>query len=347
MSRHTRIVRLAASALMTTALCVASAACRRHETRRPGAPPAAPIAVRTARVGGGMGSWIEVPGAVEAARAADIASRVSALVESVRVEEGAYVRNGDILITLDGRDLHARLTAAEAALTAATAQRDRARALFAKDAATRQELEASEAAHSAARAERDAAVAQIQYVEIRAPFDGWIVGKEARPGDLAAPGRTLLSIQGTGRLRVAATVTRAQAERLSLGMAIDAVFEGEAATACRISALAPAGNPSSLRFLVKADLPESSGARVGSFARLRLPRGNEKPMPLVPKTALLEKGALTALYVVEDGRARLRYVSPGETSGDQIFVRAGLSEGEEIVLDPGALTDGAPVEHRP
>ncbi len=319
-------------------------ACARTEPEAPAVPP---VAVRTAVVGGGSAAWIEVPGAVEAARAADVASRVSAVVESVLVEEGAFVRQGDLLARLDGRDFAARLASAEAALRAATAQRDRIRALFARESATEQEKDAAEAAFAAALAERDAAGAQIGYVDIRAPFDGWIAGKGVRAGDLAGPGRPLLSIQGTGLLRVAATVTRSQADRLKPGRAIEAVLEGGAVVTSRLSILAPAGDPSSLRFLVKSDLPKGSGARVGSFARLRLPRGDEEPVPFVPRAAIVERGALTGAFVVEEGRARLRWISLGEEAGDHVLVRSGLSAGEEVVLDPGPLADGAPVERRP
>ncbi len=344
--RHICSTSRTAFALAAPALLALTVACGGREPRAGAAPPPAPIAVRTARTTGGGASWIEVPGTVEAARTADIASRVAAVIESVRVEEGAPVHAGDLLLSLDGRDLRARVRAAEAALQAATAQHERVRALFARDASTRQELEAAEAGRAVAQADRDAAAAQVGYVEIRAPFDGVITGKWARAGDLAAPGRPLLSMQGAGLLRVTASVTRAQAERLAKGQSLEAVLEGGEAVAARVSALAPAGDPASLRFLVKADLPEGAAARAGSFARLRLPRGDETPVPLVPKRALLEKGALTAVFVIEDGRARLRFISPGEPAGDLVMVRAGLEEGEEVVLDPGPLEDGTPVEAR-
>jgi membrane fusion protein (multidrug efflux system) len=320
--------------------------CGRAERPREKAP-APPVTVRTARVGGGSGSWVDVPGSVEAARAADIASRVSAVVDSVAVEEGAFVRAGDLLVRLDGRDLMARLAAAEAGLQAATAQRDRMRELFVKDAATQQEKDGAEAGFASALAERDATKAQIEYVEFRAPFDGFIVNKRTRAGDLAIPGQPLLTVQGAGLLRVTATVTRSQADRLKPGQPIDAVLEGGTVVPSRLSVLAPAGDPSSLRFLVKADLPKGSGARVGSFARLRLPRGDEESAPMVPRAAIVERGALSGVYVVEDGRARLRWISLGEPAGDLVLVRAGLSAGDEIVLEPGPLDDGAVVERRP
>jgi RND family efflux transporter MFP subunit len=318
-------------------------ACGRRE-RPAAAAPAEPVVVRTARAGGAGDGWIEVPGAIEAALAATLASRHSAAVEEVRVEEGSAVRAGDLLIVLDAADLRARIAAAEAALAAATAHRDRIAGLFARGAATRQELDGAEVAHAAALAERDAARGQLAYAELRAPFDGRVTDKRVRRGDLAVPGQPLLAVQGIARLRVAASVTERQADRMKTGDPVTVILEDGSRTQARISVVGPAGDPASRRFLVKADLAERSGARAGSFARLRLPHaGDAAPAALVPRAALVERGALTGVYVVEDGRARLRWISPGEPAGDALVVRAGLDPGEEVILDPGPLRDGTPV----
>jgi RND family efflux transporter MFP subunit len=337
---------LPAALLPAIAVLLLAAACgRTAPAPEPG--PVAPVRVRTVPSGGAGPEWVEVPGTVEAVRSAGLASRFSAIVEEVRAEEGGFARAGDLLVRLDGRDLRARLEAAEAGLRAARAHRDRLRGLHEKGAATRQEMEAAEAADAAALAERDAARAQVEYVDLKAPFDGFITEKRVRAGDLTLPGQTLLSLQGTGRLRIAATVSKAQAGRLRRGQAVEAVLEDGATATARLSVVSPAGDPASRRFLVKADLPSGSGARAGSFARLRLPRDQAEPLVLVPKSALVERGALTGLFVVEEGRARLRWISPGEEAGDAIEVRAGLAAGETVIVAPAGLKDGTPVETAP
>jgi RND family efflux transporter MFP subunit len=336
----------AAAATAAIAIGLALACSRGHETP-PAAPEPAPVAVRTARVGGAGDGFVEIPGTLEALRAATLASRFSAVVEEIPAEEGVAVRAGDLLVRLDGRDVRARLQSAEAGLAAARAQRDRIRTLHSKGAATRQELDAAEAQDAAAEADRDAARAQIEYVDLRAPFDGWITQKNVRSGDLAVPGQPLLTMQGTGRLRVAASVTKEQADRLAVGRSVEAVLEDGTVLAARLAVVSPAGDPASRRFLVKADLPGDARARAGSFGRLRLPRGGEAAVPIVPKAALFERGALTGVFVVEEGRARLRWISVGEDAGDAAIVRAGLAAGEEVILDPPPLADGAPVTAAP
>jgi hypothetical protein len=78
-----------------------------------------------------------------------------------------------------------------------------------------------------------------------------------------------------------------------------------------------------------------------------IPTAAREPLASVPKEALIERGGLTGLFVVEESLARLRWISPGEPRGGAVIVRAGLAPGEEVILDPGGLTDGAPVQASP
>jgi RND family efflux transporter MFP subunit len=303
--------------------------------------------VRTARVGGAQAGVAQVPGTVEAVDSAAIASRVTATVTAVSAEIGQVVHKGDLLARLDARDLDARVAGAEAALRAADAQRTRLRDLLSRDAATRQEVEAAEAAQAAARAERDAARAQIDYALLRAPFDGVVVDRRVRAGDLAVPGQTLFVVQGRGRLRVSASVSRSQADALQIGQEIPVVREDGSAILARLAIVSPASDPSSRRVPVKADLPPDAGVRAGAFVRLRLPAGDGEAPALVPQGALVQRGALTGVFVVEDGRALLRWISPGEAAGDTVEARAGLQAGEVVVLEPAGLVDGTPVTTSP
>jgi membrane fusion protein, multidrug efflux system len=319
------------------------AACgARREAASPARAPS-PVAVRTARIGGAQAGVAQVPGTVEAVESAAIASRVAATVTSVTAEIGQSVRQGALLARLDARDLAARVAGAEAGLHAADAQLARLRDLLGRDAATRQEVEAAEAAAAAARAERDAAQAQIAYAELRAPFDGVVVDRRVRAGDLATPGETLFIVQGQGRLRVSASVSRSQADALKEGQEIPVVREDGSTIAARLSIVSPASDPGSRRVLVKADLPRDAGLRAGAFVRLRLPAGDEAAPALVPRAAIVERGALTGVFVVEEGRARLRWISPGASAGDAVEARAGVAPGEVVVIDPAGLVDGAPV----
>jgi membrane fusion protein (multidrug efflux system) len=68
---------------------------------------------------------------------------------------------------------------------------------------------------------------------------------------------------------------------------------------------------------------------------------------LVPRSALVERGDLTGVFVIRGGRAELRLLALGEPAGAQVAVRAGLGAGEVIVDAPGALRDGQAIEVAP
>jgi RND family efflux transporter MFP subunit len=308
----------------------------------------APLPVRTARVVAADAAWTDAPGAIEAKNIATVASRLSAVIERVLVEQGDTVRRGDILVKLDGRDISAQVNATEATARAARAQRERIGSLFDKEAATKQELEQAERQDQAAAAAVSAAKSQLDYVVLRAPFDGRVADKMVGQGDLAAPGQRLLTIQGTGALRAAASVPGLVAGTLTLGQKVQVVLDDGSVVSSTISVLSPAADPISRRFVVKADLAADSSARAGSFARLRLPTVmSGEPLAMVPKGSLVQRGALIGLFVVEEGRARLRWVSAGQPDGDLVPVRAGLAVGEEFILDPAGLTDGSAVAPTP
>ena len=338
--------RLLLSMLFPVLLSLISCGRSERTAGQASASPVGPaVTVRTYRVGSMGHESIEVPGTVESARTAELASRFPAVIEQLGVQEGDFVHRGDLLVRLDGRDFTARIDAAEAAFRAARARRDRIRALFAKEAATRQELEVAEAEDSSIAAGLGAAKAQLDYLNIKAPFDGWIAQKKANAGDFVSPGQLLLVLQGSGLQRVTASVSESQSQGLSPGQILDAVMDDGSVIPARVVVLGPAGDPASRRFLVKAELPEQARARSGSFARLKLPSGEgEAPLVAVRRTSLIERGALTGLFVVEQGRARLRWISAGEPSGDLITVRAGLAPGEEVVVEPGSLADGDAVD---
>jgi hypothetical protein len=91
------------------------------------------------------------------------------------------------------------------------------------------------------------------------------------------------------------------------------------------------------------------------FARLRLApapaaKGAAKGAPAeqvrlaVPESALVRRGGLAGVFVVSEGRARLRWIAVGEPEGGTVEVRAGLRDGERVVTDPSGLVDGAAVQ---
>ena len=113
-----------------------------------------------------------------------------------------------------------------------------------------------------------------------------------------------------------------------------------------VRAVAPAGDATTHRFQVRADLPPAAGLRSGLFARLILASPSATPRITIPAGAVFERGGLSGVFVVAGGSARLRWIAAGTTTDGRTEVRAGLEPGERVVLEPAGLADGTPVTER-
>ena len=153
--------------------------------------------------------------------------------------------------------------------------------------------------------------------------------------------------RGPGGLEVRATVEPAVAVALRPGAKLRAVVDGQSdPITATVTAVAPAGDATTNRFEVKASLPPIAGLRAGLFARLLVSGQPGDPQITVPSSALFARGGLTGVFVVSEGRARLRWVAPGARAGDLVEIRAGVEAGEHVVLDPTGLVDGARIKEQ-
>lgn len=196
----------------------------------------------------------------------------------------------------------------------------------------------------AAQQESRAAAITRDYARIRAPFAGVITSKSAEPGTLATIGAPLLTIEGAGDYRLEAAVNEAKPATIRVGQNVQVTLDSPGCNvAGRVSEVVPAIDAASRSYTVKIDLP-CAGLRSGMFGRATFPLASRRTIA-VPSSALVERGQIQSVFVVENGAARARLITTGEHSGDATEVLSGLESGETVVAPvPGGLLDGAPVE---
>jgi RND family efflux transporter MFP subunit len=111
----------------------------------------------------------------------------------------------------------------------------------------------------------------------------------------------------------------------------------------RVAEVVPTVDAGTRSFTVKIDLPALPGLRSGMFGRAAF-AGGARGALLVPQSAVLERGQIRSVYVVQADTARLRFVTLGDERGDQREVLSGLTAGERIIVAPAPLlADGARV----
>ncbi|HET7752733.1 MAG TPA: efflux RND transporter periplasmic adaptor subunit [Anaeromyxobacteraceae bacterium] len=305
-----------------------------------------PAGVRLVRVDPtGAAGTRRVAGTIVAAERATIATRIPASVIEVRVREGARVERGQVLVRLSDQDLRGALAASQTSLDVARTHEKRIRSLLQQQAATQVELDQAVAQRAQAEAAVSAARTNLAYAELRAPFAGVVQAKRVNAGDLVGPGQPLLDLEGSGGLEVQATVAEREAAGLRTGTRL-AFTSGGARGIARVTALAPGGDPVSHRIALRALVVDGAEhLRSGTFVRLEIPSSDRAAEAAVwiPRSAVVERGDLTGVFVVDGDRARLRWLSVGEVDGEVVAVRSGLRAGETIVDEPGAMRDGAPI----
>jgi RND family efflux transporter MFP subunit len=254
--------------------------------------------------------------------------------------------------------------AADAGLALARATHQRIAGLHAKRSATSQELDeatnvlraaearaAGAAAHAQAalsgvegtRAASEAATTIETFSRIAAPFDGVVTEKMVEPGNMAAPGTALMRIEDTRRFRLDVRVDESRVARIALGMTVPVALDNGAGQSAyvvdgKVSEIGRAVDADTRSFLVKIELPADRGLRSGMFGRARFSTAPRNVLT-VPEAALVQRGQVTSVFVVENAIARVRLVNVSGTD-----VLAGLADGDVVVVHPSpALTDGARV----
>ena len=221
----------------------------------------------------------------------------------------------------------ARLRSAEAALEMAASKRRQI-----------------DARRSQAEAEIAAARVALGYATLTAPFAALVTERKADPGSLATPGAPLLTLEREGNLRLEASIDESQLRLVRPGESVAVEIDGLNRTVTGLVAeIVPSVDAATRSFPVKIDLPALPGLRSGMFGRASFAAGTRRALQ-VPQSAVLERGQIQSVYVVEGDTARLRFVTLGEGRDGQREVLSGLTAGERIVVTPPPLlADGGRV----
>ena len=200
-----------------------------------------------------------------------------------------------------------------------------------------------------ARAQLTMSEVTLSDTRIATPSTGIVVSRRVEPGNLAVPGQPLLILDDPRRYRLEVEVGESAMGWVRLGQSVPVTLDsiGRALDG-RVAEIVPAADPASRSVTVKLELPTQPGLRSGLFGRASFPAA-ERLALLVPAAALVERGQLTGVYVV-DGQnvARLRLVTAGPRRGDRVEILSGLNAGERIVTQGAErVADGAHVEALP
>ena len=200
---------------------------------------------------------------------------------------------------------------------------------------------------SKAQASLRALDAQLRDAHAVAPFDGVIVKKMVEVGDTVQPGTPMLVFAYTDFLRISADVPVRLAAGLEIGMTVPAQLDsGGAVVMAKVAQIFPVADPGRHTVKVKFDLPKDTPGGPGMYVEVTIPDISvpTRMQPSVPEDAIVWRGSLPSIFILQDGKPSLRLIRVGYPTPDgNISVVSGLTGGEQVILNPPAnLVSGQP-----
>jgi len=294
-----------------------------------------------------------VDGTVEAVKQSTVAAQIPGRVVEIRFDAGDRVKQGEVIVRIDSREVSDALASAEAqraqtraALTNARAVYERTRELFDQKFVSKAALDKALADYQAAQAQFEAAAAAASraatvkgYAVVAAPYSGVVAARHVELGETVAPGTPLMTGFDPRDLRVVADIPQHKlgAIRRDASARVEFVQLKQVVESAPLTVL-PTADARTHTTRVRLALPRYvDGTYPGMYARVHFTIGRAKKL-VIPAAAVVRRTELTGAYVVAaNGDLQFRQVRLGAAAGDAgVEVLAGLKPGERVALDPVA-----------
>ena len=322
-----------------------------------GGPPPALVSVSEVREGT-IAPRTEFVGTVFYPEVSEVSAEVSGGIVEVRIEEGQRARKGDALVLLDSELLQKTLASTRAShgqvlvdLEKAKLDFQRVGNLYREDAIAEQvydenrfRVKSLEKKAESLQAEMERLEAELRKKTIRAPFDGVIVKKLVDPGEWLSPGDKVASLARNDSVDVIVEVPGEVVGYARPGRTLD-VKVGGAETKGTVVAVVPRGDIATRTFPVKVRVRNRYSLIEGMEARVSVPTGKSVLTLLVSRDAVVTVSGNTAVYAVEDGKAKMVPVKVLQYEGGNAGIEGnGLRKGMTVVVKGNErLRDGQPV----
>jgi RND family efflux transporter MFP subunit len=319
------------------------------------------VAVQSRLVGNGF----EMDGVVQPVRQSTVSAQASGRIVNLAVSAGDAVRAGQLLATIDDRETQTgvqrsqALTAqAQAELRNAQTNFNRTRDLLSKGFISAAAMDTADSQLKSAQAARDQAAAGEKqsglsqgFTRVTAPFDAYVLQTLSDAGDLAFPGKPLLTLYAPAPLRVVVQVPVSRSAQLQASTVVEVQVRAQDGSLQWVrpgqASHLPSADAVSQTVEWRLELLAATAARLvpGQQVRVRFAAGQAQRM-VIPQVAVLRRGELTAVYVAGASGFALKAIRLGIEHGAQgVEVLAGLMESDRVALDPvrAGLTGAQPV----
>lgn len=292
-------------------------------------------------------AYFQATGSLEAKRQVDLIAKAQGQVTKLNVEEGDFVRAGQVLLELDPREEQILLEQARVNVDNLQKEWDRISSMSEKGLAADRDIEAARKSLDLAVYERDLAEVRLDNRVIRAPFQGQVTVRRVDLGQTVNPGTPVLGLADVSPLEVLLYLPEQIVRDLAVDQPVElrADVDPDVPLDGRVAMIAPVVDPATSTVKVTLRVDALAGAaRVGSFVRARITTDVRESVVSVPKRALVAEAGATYLFVAEADTVRKVPVTTGYSDDTHIEIVDGVGTGEKIVsVGQGGLRTGSKI----
>lgn len=293
---------------------------------------------------------IEILGACKAKTTSTISTEESGVIREIHFDKGDTVKKGKLLLRIDDTLLQATMKELEASYEMARLNHEKLQALKkGRGAVTDFDLRNAALKMDMSAAKVENVRAQLKKKSIISPISGIIEKKHVEKGEFISPGMPVASIIDISRVKVEAAIAERDLSYFRKGAAAEIFFNAYPGKVFKgqVDYLSPAVDPMNGTFTIEINLDNrKKRLKPGMMATVRLVKEKCGGCLIIPQDAVMDGKDGSAIFVVaDDGMAKRRVVTLGETENSRVVVTSGLSAGERIVtVGQQDLVDGEKVE---
>lgn len=274
----------------------------------------------------------------------------SGKVVRVLVDEGDYVTVGQTLVIVRSDVVDVNAQTAKATYNNAQADYARYENAFKTGGVTKQQLDQAKLALTNAGANLKQANINVGDTRVKAPIRGFINKRYIEPGSILTgmPASAMFDIVDVSSLKLMVAANETQVASLKVGNSVDvtaSVFPDRKFTG-KITFIAAKADES-LNFQVEIEIANSkeNNIKAGMYGSANFESNQKQELKVVPRNAFVGSVSSNQVFVVENGKAKLKKVTAGRILGEKVEIVDGLSDGE-LVITTGQinLQDGSLVE---
>ena len=329
----------------------ASAGCgKRGNAKNKGAKDekvAVPVEV-AAVTAGDIAAYFTGTATIGAEEETGVVAKVGGVVKEILVEEGRYVKEGDVLARLDDEKIAVQLAQSRASLDKLQSVYERSVNLHDRNLVSTEVFQQSKYDWEQAKAAYELAELDYKYTSIRTPIAGVVAERLIKVGNMVLPNQSVFRVAGLNPLIAVLHVPERQLGKLCVGqpaaLSIDAM--GSEPVTGRIKRISPVIDPATGTVKVTVEARDPSGRlRPGMFARIQIIYDVHANAVKAPKDAIITEDRENAVFVVRESMAYRLSIETGYINTTHVEVLAGLKAGDTVVTTgKGSLKDSTKVQ---